>query len=84
MTIDAPPIGHPIRRDVQVHVTALADVEVTAYAETYDAAGDKMWSRADSAFVLATGDDVRVGRSSAADLVREHLRAAVARGAMTP
>ena len=84
MTIDAPPIGHPIRRDVQVHVTALADVEVTAYAETYDAAGDKMWSRADSAFVLATGDDVRVGRSSAADLVREHLHAAVARGAMTP
>src|SRR5437870_8899883 len=25
MTIDAPPIGHPIRRDVHVHVTALAD-----------------------------------------------------------
>src|SRR5439155_22508379 len=28
MTIDAPPIGHPVRRGVQGHVTALAGGEV--------------------------------------------------------
>src|SRR5262249_29046315 len=62
---DAPPIGSPVRRDVSVHVAALTEVELTAYAETYDAAGNKMWGRADSAFVLASGAEARVGKSSA-------------------
>ena len=83
IVVDAPPIGAPVRRDVSVHVAALTEVEVTAYAETYDAAGNKMWGRADSAFVLASGDQARVGKSSADDLLREQVHAAIARGAMS-
>lgn len=80
---DQPPVETELVRPIRVHLPKDEDGEVVAVAETFDAAGAKLWGRADSAFVLAGPGGVHVGTSSTYELAREDLTRQLASGRIT-
>jgi hypothetical protein len=80
LSFDSPPTDTAMRQSVRGHVGTFGEAEVTAFAESYDAQGEKLWGRADSVFILALPQGTRIGKSSLFDLKREQLADDLAAG----